>query len=291
MKNIPINLLYSFVVFNDSKNIMEAANKIGITQPALTKQLKQLENQLPHSIFSLRGRKKVLTRYGNELHLKIKERIGCLQEIINQTSLIYSSAKNATIRISGRRGVLDRIISRMTKFEGRLFFIDSSSEEIINTLNSFNTEFGITHTVPLSYELISKPLFKEEFQLVIPKKYFTRLPSFGVNLIKELIEKPCIGYKLEDEILKIVCNNISHDFKKLNMVRTTENYLSISEMVKANIGWAIIPSYIDVSEKLVWPVSIPSKVLHSRQFYLVYRREMIPTKWFQELTENIRSCF
>ncbi|HEY8272056.1 MAG TPA: LysR family transcriptional regulator [Pseudobdellovibrionaceae bacterium] len=61
MENIPVHLLNAFVVFNESKSIGEAAVRLQITQPALSKQLKQLEERLPNAVFTFSGRKKVLT--------------------------------------------------------------------------------------------------------------------------------------------------------------------------------------------------------------------------------------
>ena len=68
MNAIPLSLLNSFIVFNESNNITDAATALGITQPALSKQLMLLESILSEPVFLLRGRKKVLTPFGTDLH-------------------------------------------------------------------------------------------------------------------------------------------------------------------------------------------------------------------------------
>ncbi|MGZ3775613.1 MAG: LysR family transcriptional regulator, partial [Pseudobdellovibrionaceae bacterium] len=282
MDKVPIHLLNAFIIFNDSKNIMEAADSLGITQPALSKQLKQLEALMPNKVYSLSGRKKVLTSFGRDLHERIKERIGNIQEVIHQTNTLHSDTNNAKIRIAGRRGILDRISRHLQNFDGSLFFKESSNDLIIDSLMKFNTEIGIIHSIPNTYELIAKPLFKEEFQLVVPKKFILQKPTFGETLISKLMQLPCIGYKPEDEIISAVCSSNSVDAKKIRMVRATENYTSIAEMVDAKIGWAIIPSYIEISDARSWSISIPTKALPARQFFLVYRPELTSAVWFKD---------
>jgi DNA-binding transcriptional LysR family regulator len=62
-------------------------------------------------------------------------------------------------------------------------------------------------------------------------------------------------------------------------------------MVLAKMGWAIIPSYLKISKKEAWTIPIPSKVLLSRQFYLIYRSEFNSTPWFKKLIWDIHTCF
>ncbi|MGZ3802506.1 MAG: LysR family transcriptional regulator, partial [Bdellovibrio sp.] len=141
MSTIPITLLNSFVVFNESKNIVEAAQKLGITQPALSKQLKQLEQSLSEPIFFLRGRKKMLTSFGQDLHLRLAERIGNLQEVVEHTQKVHSDSAVTTIRIAGRRGILDRISGKINT-PRNLHFIESSNENIIGSILSLKADVG-----------------------------------------------------------------------------------------------------------------------------------------------------
>ncbi len=289
MKKIPIHLLQAFVTFSDSKNIMEAARTLGLSQPGLSKQLKQLEEFLPGKIFTLKGRKKELTPFGQQLYKKIKDQIGSIQEVVKEAWALNASPTHATIRILGRRGILDRL-SWQLKFPGTLVFSESSNDAVIHSMKAQEAELGIVHTFPNSSELIAKPLFKEEFQLVIPKKFFSRQPNLEFDLMMKLIDLPCLAYRYEDELVDSLMANYSID-KDPQVFRVTESYPSISEMAAAQMGWAVLPSYIRFAEKNCWSLSIPAKALPSRQFYLVYRSEFKSLDWFRELLDEARQCF
>ena len=290
MKTVRVTLLNSFVVFNESENITEAAKRLGITQPALSKQLKELEKGIAVPVYTTQGRRKVLTPFGRSLHTRLKERLGNIHELINSEQIRYQSPIYAKLSIAGRRGILDRISQRLA-FEGSLFFVESSNDKIIESLQNLKVEIGITHIVPDSFEFVAKPLFREEFQLVIPKKLLADRPTLGKDLFVRLLKIPSLGYKSDDEIVRTVISFYSGNTNALNMFRATENYNSIKEMVLAKMGWAVIPSYLNMPLKDTWRIPIPSKVLLRRQFYLIYRAEFSSVPWFKELILNIQECF
>jgi len=290
METIPINLLNSFIIFNESKNLVEAANRLRITQPALTKQLQQLEKAMKEPIFTIQGRKKVLTPFGRVLQERLKERLGNIQEVVRQTRELYQTAHHTKLRIVGRRGVLDRILLKLN-FDGALLFLESSNDSVIESLMNLTAEIGITHLVPNSYELMAKPLFKEEFQLVIPKSLLSIKPNLGELLFFRLKDLPCLGYKENDELINSICLFYSLEPSAIKMIRATENYSSITSMVVAKMGWAIIPSYLKISKKDTWIIPLPAKALPVRQFFVVYRSEFNSIPWFKALLLNIQSCF
>lgn len=290
MEQIPVQLLNAFMVFNDSQNIIKAAEILGITQPALSKQLKALEVKFPQPIFSTQGRKKVLTPFGRDLQLRIKGQIGNIQETIQESLLLHSDSSRVQIRISGRRGVLDRISEKL-KFQGALIFNESSNQQVIDDLLSMRAEIGIVYDFPNSFNLVAKPLFKEEFKLVIPKKFHLNRKKYGKSLFEELKLLPCIGFKTDDEILNQLCVNNSVSKSILQMNRITSNYSSIAKMVDAGFGWAAIPSYLDVNLKQNRIIQIPPEVLMLRKFSLLYRHDFTKTLWFNDLINEIRSFF
>lgn len=290
MKSIRMTLLNSFVVFNESKNIVEAAKQLGITQPALSKQLTEFERGLKIPVFTVQGRKKILTPFGVMLHQQLLKRLGNIHALIDETQVRYQNAEHAKLRIAGRRGVLDRISQRL-KFKGSLFFVESTHDEIIESLQNLTAEIGITHMAPDSHEFIAKPLFKEEFHLLIPKAFISTPPNINESLFLKLKEFPCLGYKPNDEIIQSVCSYYSVKSTDLKMFRATTNYNSLKEMVLAEMGWTIVPSYLKVPTKDTWTIPISKKVLINRQFFLIWRTEFSSVPWFKELILEIQNSF
>lgn len=283
MREIPISLLHAFVVFGDSPSILVAAKRIGITQPALSKQLQALEAHMPGKVFLWKGRRKELTAFGLALHGRLKQRIGNIQELVAQTWAMHSAPENASLRIGARRGVLDRIAGRVA-FRGALTFVEAANEEIYQGLLRRELDLGLLHRLPETSELIAKPLFREEFQLVVPRKLIPQKIAFGEKLSARLRELPALGYKPDDEILSAICG------AKARVARATENYASLAGMAQEGMGWAALPSYFPAPGGC-WAVPLPAKVLPARQFYLAYGADLGSVPWFRELLAEIKGCF
>lgn len=294
MKNIPIHLLNAFVLFCESKDIVSAAQKLEITQPALSKQLKNLEQYFQYPLFIMSGRKKTLTAFGSFLQKQLRVKISDIQEIVNQSNLIYSDAKNAMIRISARNEVLSRLVGKI-KFEGTIQFIEESNSEIMKMLLANQIEIGIAHTRPESNDVIAKKLFIEKFKLIIPKKILKSYNKKFGKIMEELLAYPFIAYKNQDEILKSIHSHYSIDSSKQKINRIVANYSLIEMIINSkhskNECWTILPSYIDVKNRNYIEVPINTNHIQCREFYLLYRREFKNTKWFVDLIDNIKAAY
>lgn len=290
MEKIPVHLLQAFMTFNDSANILEAASKLEITQPALSKQLKALESLLPHPVYSFRGRKKALTPFGQNLHRRIKERLGNLQATVEDVATSYSDPSLAHLRISARLGILDRIAENID-FPGCLTFNETTNAQVIEDLLSRNAEIGIAHSLPDTHELIAKPLFKEDFQILVPKKYLRSRKNYGKSLFEELKSIPCIDFKKNDVIIRTVCSANSIDSKILKVSRITPNYARIAKLVELSLGWAIIPVYLQVDESRTWAIKVPTEVINLRKFFIAYRAEFSEVPWVAQVVRQIIAGF
>lgn len=290
MSKIPIHLMEAFISFCQTPNIQEAAGRLGLSQPALSKQLIALEKMLPQPIFTFRGRKKVLTSFGEDLRDQLQARLLGLQEIIEQTALNHSDPSTAFVRIASRREILDRFADKV-KFPGTLQLVESANTPTIDGLMDRKLDFGIVHQVPDSSELVAKPLFRDHFMFVIPKKLMKTPPTKMKDLWAELRKQPCICYKQPDEILQQICEAHDVKYSDLKIARVTANYLSVAKLVNAGVGWAAMPTHISTVSTGSHIIPVPLKTFPPRQFYAVYRPELKNAPWLRLLVDELNNCF
>lgn len=81
---IDFELYRIFVVVAEEENITKASERLNISQPALTKQIKNLENQLSAKLFERKNKGVELTAFGKELYEKLKNPIEELNKVDNQ---------------------------------------------------------------------------------------------------------------------------------------------------------------------------------------------------------------
>lgn len=81
---IDFELYRIFVAVAEEENITRASEKLNISQPAITKQIKNLENQLSIKLFERKSKGVALTEKGKRLYEKLKNPIEELNKIDEQ---------------------------------------------------------------------------------------------------------------------------------------------------------------------------------------------------------------
>lgn len=103
---INLELYRIFVIVANEGNITRASEILCVSQPAITKQIKNLESQLNIKLFERNNLGMKLTVEGNELYFKIKDAIKLISDIENELK------DNRAIRIGTRNSILSKIFSK-----------------------------------------------------------------------------------------------------------------------------------------------------------------------------------
>lgn len=284
---IPFHLIESYLNVVESESLDAAAKKLGLTQSALSRQMKQFESLLPYKVFELSGRSKKLTKYGKTLYELLKPKFDGVDNLIRGASTAFAIEEKAYIKICGRGEVLDRFALNL-KFKGKVEFIQLDNESAISSVVNRSCDIGIVHRIADSHDLIVKPLFQDSFRLVISKSILAKLPHSSSEQRRILKELPCLLYKNDDSVISNSLKNwdlTSHD---LNISRIYSNYAAIGSMIRNGAGWAILPSHIDFSKNENHFIDLKGADF-TREFYLCYRKELSNVEWFKRLLKDIQS--
>lgn len=103
---INLELYRVFVIVANEGNITRASEILCVSQPAITKQIKNLEAQLNIKLFERNNTGTKLTIEGNELYFKIKDAIKLISEVEDEFK------ENRTIRVGTRNTILSKIFSK-----------------------------------------------------------------------------------------------------------------------------------------------------------------------------------
>ena len=96
MTNLELYRIFYEVSIN--KNITKASSVLNISQPAVTKHIKNLEDSLGETLFIRTKRGVVLTEVGNKIFLKVKQALSIIDDVelsINENKNLH----NTTIRV------------------------------------------------------------------------------------------------------------------------------------------------------------------------------------------------
>ncbi|WP_234123548.1 LysR family transcriptional regulator [Clostridium hydrogenum] len=238
--------LYYFKRLSETKNFTIAAELESVTQPALSKAIAKLEDDLGVNLFERYGRNVELTNLGSSF---LKHVIAALKEIETGTDELKNLAglNNDIISIASTHCISTYFTPFMisgfltlypnTKFQ----FINESTEEILNDLKNKKIDIGFYDDIDSStnYSNINTfPVKKEEYVLIVPKKHtFSNKTEISLKTLK-------------DEHFIIACENNTNkkisctDFiNKANItsIKPSETNMLIG-LVSAGAGITIVPN-------------------------------------------------
>jgi DNA-binding transcriptional LysR family regulator len=165
-----------FLAVARTLNFTRAADECNVSQPSLTRAIKQLEAELGGDLFR-RERPTQLTELGQRMHPLLKQ---CYEAAAGARSLAtaFKSGEVGALRIALTHAVdlsllipyLSQIKRQFNRLELR--FLRGDSREVAEMLKKGEAELGIAAELDESWErLDSWPLFTEDFRLVLSRDH------------------------------------------------------------------------------------------------------------------------
>jgi LysR family transcriptional regulator, cys regulon transcriptional activator len=180
-------------------NLTEVANVLFTSQPGVSRQIRELEDELGVEIFERNGKRLTgLTEPGKGI-LQIIDRLLLEAENLRQASQEYAGEKSGTLTIATThtqaRYVLPRVVQtfRSAFPEVRIALQQSSPEHIAEWVISGKADIGIaTEGLSQFEELVSFPCYSWSHQIVVPQGHPLAMLS-SVSL-ENLAAYPLITY-------------------------------------------------------------------------------------------------
>lgn len=254
---IDLRLLEQLVAFNDYGTLSNAAAKLLISQPALTRSMQRLEEELGVQLFERTKNKMTLTEAGYYTVSQARQLLKQSQvfednihHFISQQTVLYVGASAP--------GPIYEVESRLKNLseQNRLVCNLHSEEELINDLLNETYQLVITKK-PLANKItdrrkdsiISKPFFVEELFLSVPETHPLSKKEFIVeedfdNLTMLLRARNKLGIWLD----------FVNSLKNTNFIEQVDNN-AFNELIKASN----LPSFA-TNISLLYILNIPHRI-------------------------------
>ena len=278
------DLLRVLIAVAESKNFREAAEKLKISQPAVSVKLKELETQHPLPLFNIEGKRKVLTHYGRALYEASKDGASALDRKIESLHRIYSAANLRTIRIGGRNKILE-YVAPLLEFAGRIEFLNLSSKDAVDKLRSHEIDIAISYLRPDSADLQAKKLFASKAYFSVHEKFLTKR-KLNRELIKDqefLLGTPCVSYLRDGHLISDWAKHAGVSFADLNVRMITEDWGTVQSLIDQGIGYGILPSYVQSHSPHVHRIELPDNVIRSMDFFAIFESNLRKVQAFQPI--------
>ncbi|MFF1506959.1 LysR family transcriptional regulator [Streptomyces sp. NPDC058326] len=171
-------LLRTFVAVHRAGSFTRAAALLGLSQPAVTSQIRTLERQLGRPLFLRQARGVTPTTIGDELAHRAAPHLDALVEIA-ETGLAEESGVR-TLHVAGPpEFTAFRVLPALTPLIGQGLAIRASflgnTEEILDGLAAGHHDLAVATARPRGGLLVSTPLCDEEYVLVAAERWANRL--------------------------------------------------------------------------------------------------------------------
>ena len=165
-----------FIAVAEELHFRKAAERLFISQPGLSRQIKVLEEALGVVLFERHTRKVVLTKVGEYLKIEFSAQIKMLSHTLENAKMLQDG-KQGALKIGYVGSAMQEVIPNLLlNFEKKHPNILCSLKEIDNqqqleALLSFSLDIGFVRLERVPRALEIKPILKENFCLVLPKDH------------------------------------------------------------------------------------------------------------------------
>ncbi len=282
MENIPFHLLQALTVFFEEKNLEKTALRLHLTQPAVSIQLKQLEDYFTHALFETHGRRKVLTTFGESLARQLQVSLQGVQNSLEQAERQFSDESQIRLKIGGRNEFLQALVPP-DLFPGFLDYQEMSSQQVIGALQDGQIDMGVTHLKADLINYTSKKLRSDEICLIVPKAW--NFKGSAKEFFRKHADRPVLSYPSYLPILDAL-KKIYEIETSWNIKATMSDWNVIQKWVHEGKGWAAIPRLF-VQPKAAYAIHSLPDAPHSIEYYLYVRRDLRTFPWCRSFVDRI----
>lgn len=276
------NHLKSFLEISRNKSFSRAAEKLGITQPSISAQIRSLENELGHRLFERGGGKVTLTAAGRVFEPFAEDcllRLGHISLALHDLERSPRGALTVSANDSTALYVLPTFFSRFKKQYPRVS-LNIIRAERIRTLESVlnrEVEFGVVSLPVRDPRLNTEVIHQDELVLVTPPQHpLADIPKVSLReLTKHSLLVPKQGRRRE---------SLDRLFAEQRLAPRIGMELDSNELMKrlilADLGAGFLPQ-INVLDELrtgqlrIIPVE---GVELRRDLALIYHRDRVLTR-------------
>ncbi len=235
-----------FLAVAETLHFRKAAEALFISQPGLSRQIKEMEDELGIKLFERHNRQVKLTHTGLYLKKELTKNLKHLDTILDHAKLL-ETGKDGQLNFgyvgSAMQQIIPNLLLQFTKNHPNILFSlkEMDNQKQIEGLLSQDIDIGFVRLERIPRGLQSHAILKESFCLVLPKKHPIDASNF--KSIKQLKNEHFILFNPEysasyyEKVMGIFDDNGFSPLVSHNTIHAG----SIYKLVENNFGISIVP--------------------------------------------------
>lgn len=239
--NMDIRELRYFCAIAECENMFKAAELLHVSQPALSKTMKQLQEELEVDLFDHVGRNIVLNANGKHFYSDVVRAIKIIEDSVEYfRSLKGALSGSIYVMVQSARNIVPEFfVAFLKKYPGINLMLSSPGDS--NSTSLFRCSFCISdfeiESLPTGFEYIE--LFKEELALCVSAE---NPLSYEKDVKIESIAKQTLLTPWNADDILMCDKRIFRDSgAELTNYFECDNTRTLIAMLKANMGVSLMP--------------------------------------------------
>ena len=247
--------LHYFLAVAETLHFRKAAEKLFISQPGLSRQIKEMEGQLGVTLFERHNRQVKLTHAGTYLKEELTKNLKHLESILDHAKLL-EDGKDGKLNFgyvgSAMQKIIPNLLLKFTKEHPDVLFSlkEMDNNKQIEGLLSQEIDIGFVRLERIPRGLNSHPVLKEPFCLVLPKAHAIEASTFkNLSQLKNehfILFDPEYSASYYEKVMTIFDDS---GFNPL-ITHNTIHADSIYKLVENNFGISIVPKSLQDESNL-----------------------------------------
>jgi LysR family transcriptional regulator, low CO2-responsive transcriptional regulator len=239
--NYTLHQLQVFLKVTETESITKAAEALHLTQPAVSIQLKNFQNQFDVPLTEVVGRRLYITDFGREI-AKAAKRIILEVQTIDHKTIAYKGQLAGQLRlsvVSTGKYILPYFLSGFVQQheEIELTLDVTNKQRVTESLEKNEIDFALVSVLPDSVQLEKVELMKNKLYLVVNSEKRISKKAQNRSIIKEL---PLIFREPGSSTRTTMEKFLGHTTPIRKKLELTSNE-AVKQAVLAGIGYSIMP--------------------------------------------------
>ncbi|WP_017755393.1 LysR family transcriptional regulator [Calidifontibacillus oryziterrae] len=282
-----------FQMVAKTEHITRAAEQLSISQPALSRAISKLEDELGVKLFQRKGRNIYLNRYGKMFLSRVEQSISQI-EIGKQELLNEIHPDNGTISLaflpSLGMGIVPEILSYYRgNFTNVKFVLNqASNQEIIKQLKSGMVDLALVALLDDDNEVIWEPLLSEELFLIVSDNH--SLAAYDEVDLQVIESEPFISFKEGYGLRTIIQNICLEAGLQPDIVFEGEDIGTVSGLVSAKLGVSLVPDIPVLNKNNVKLIRVKNPIC-KREIGIARLKDSYVSPVTQQFIEYVKGLF
>ena len=290
--NVSLRQLRVFLAVAAQRNFSRAGAAIGLTQPAVSRAIVELEAQLGLKLLDRTTREVVLTEAGQSLAARLARLLDELDQALLDVQGM-ASARRGRVRVASSPTLSAQLMPAciaacaQQEPEIRLVLLDRIQQDVLDSVRGGAVDFGVVIEPSSTEDLHAEPILDDPFVLVLPPGHALAARRGGVRW-SALAGQALVLLDHASGSRPLIDAALRRHRVHADVVQELGHPTTVFRMVEAGIGISVMPALAVPPQGLGALAVRPLVPRVERRVMLVHRRNRAPSPLSQRVWRLVR---